>query len=98
MATVDQTSIRGFKLPHECVSSQAYLGLGFERQRVAGSESQRGLPEPSALSRPQQAGSGDAYGTEGLTSWPIAHINPDSSRAIAVTTTVGFLPRASSFR
>jgi hypothetical protein len=50
------------------------------------------LPEPFALPPAEQARAEDAYGITGLTSWPIAHMNPDNSRAIAVTTTVGFLP------
>jgi hypothetical protein len=56
------------------------------------------LPEPFALPPAEQARAEDAYGITGLTSWPIAHMNPDNSRAIAVTTTVGFLPLAVSFR
>ncbi len=97
MATVDQSSIRGSK-PHERVSSRAYLGLsaGVGVNRPKGAH--EGCPDRSSCSRPDRPGGPGAYGTASFTSRPIAHTKPESSRAIAATTTVGFFPPALSVR
>jgi hypothetical protein len=96
MATVDQSSIRGSK-PHERLSSRAYLGLS----------SGVGMNRPMRLTRitltvrpaPGRTGRNEgAYSAAGFTSWPIAHTKPESSRAIAATTTVGLFPLALSAR
>ncbi len=60
MATVDQTSIRGFKLPHECVSSQACLGLESSVGNFAGSKWKTRIAYRSALPPAEQARGVDA--------------------------------------
>jgi hypothetical protein len=81
------------------VSSQVCLGLHDEHR-------QRRLKGDSRITyrfRPAPGRTGQRNGTAykavaGLTSWPIAHINPQSSLAMAVTTTVGCFPLALRLR
>jgi hypothetical protein len=54
MATVDQTPIRGLIVPHERLSSQAFLGL-LASIGVAGSRTQSRVAYRSALPPAEQA-------------------------------------------
>jgi hypothetical protein len=83
-------------LPHERVSSQAYLGL----RTGVGNTGPTGLSRIALTFRPapgRTAGSAD-YGMAGLIAWPIAQTKPASSRAIAATTIVGLFAFALSHR
>lgn len=97
MATVDQSSIRGSK-PHERLSSQAYLGLSTGVGMYTGP---MGLSRIALTVRPAPGQTGRRecdYAVTGFTSRPIAQMKPQSSRAIAATTTVGLFPAALNVR
>lgn len=84
-------------LPHERFSSRAYLELA----AGVGANLPKGLTRIALTFAPppaKQPENGEGYAVAGLTSLPIAQMKPESSRAIAVTTTVGFLPSAVSLR
>src|SRR5579864_7993487 len=84
-------------LPHERVSSRACLGLS---AGVGMNQPEGALEDcPDLHPAPGRTGSGGIdHGAVDATSRPIAQTKPESSRAIAATTTVGFLPAAPSLR
>ncbi|AHI27142.1 hypothetical protein H845_3357 (plasmid) [Komagataeibacter xylinus E25] len=96
VATVDHSPIRGLITAGTHVVA-AYLGL---RTGVGIKPAQGALEDCLTFgSVPGRAGTwGGDYGCVKVTSRPIAQMKPHSSRAMAVTTTVGFLPVALSLR
>lgn len=92
--TVDQTLIRGLGTGLPCLRLGAVLGLeGGRRAHRLGHITSDGSSPP--WPHPQHCAAGWVEtGYDGATSRPMAHKKAAISRAIAATTTGGFLPAA----